>query len=118
MEITSNLTLELEDRIIEVNLARKDKINTGDARIAIITMLTQDNQIEPMEMAREDNTTTKTEMTAIFKILMEDKEYKERLPTNLDIRVKMLKPDLEEIRLITKTLNKRELLLSTARSRL
>jgi len=126
MEITSNLTLALlEDRIIEVNLTRKD-INTRDVRIAIIitTTLTQDNQIEPMEMAREDNTIMKTEMTAMFKITTEDKdnkEAKERLPINLEIRLKILKEiksDLEEIRTITTTVNERELLLSTARLRL
>jgi len=108
-----------EDRITELNLTRKD-INTRDMRIAIITTLTQ---IEPMEMAREDITIMKIKMKAMFKITMEDKEHKEvkeRLPINLEIRLKILqgiKSDLEENRAITTTVSVRELLLSTARLR-
>ena len=89
-------------------------------RIAIITTLTQ---IEPMEMAREDITIMKIKMKAMFKITMEDKEHKEvkeRLPINLEIRLKILqgiKSDLEENRAITTTVSVRELLLSTARLR-
>ena len=121
-EITSIQTLILKDRITEANLIRKD-INIRDMRIATIAMLIQDHQIEQMEMTREDSATMKTEMKAMFKITMEDKEHKEvkvRLPINLEIRVKILKAiksDLEEIRAIMTAMNNKELLSSTARLR-
>lgn len=124
-EITSNQTLVREDKIIEVNLIRKD-INTRDVIIPIIilTMLTQDNLIEPMEKIREDNTIMKIKMKAILKATMEDQEHKvahnKRLIINLEIKariIKGIKSDLEEIKVIMITMNIREFPLSTARLR-
>lgn len=92
-------------------------------KIAIIAMLIQVHKIEQMEMTREDSATMKTEMKAMLKITMEDKEHKEvkvRLPINLEIRVKILKAiksDLEEIRAIMTAMNNKELLSSIARLR-